>query len=228
VKEALDIGCGTGAWAIEFADHHPNTNILGIDLSPIQPSTVPINCTFEIDDATKDWNFIKKFDFIHTRAITMGIGNWDRLVEQAYNFLNPGAWLELQEFHLPLGCEDGSMNGTSLEKWGQEVHRATAKVGINSLASLEHLKRMTDRGFIDLKEKELKIPLGPWAKGKQEKKIGTMAQKDLYDGMEGISTKLFLLLGYSKEEVTELLDKARVDLMNPEVSCSVCQMSMRR
>jgi hypothetical protein len=50
-----------------------------------------------------------------------------------------------------------------------------------------------------------------------------MAQKDLYDGMEGISTKLLLLLGYSKEEVTEFLDKARADLMNPEVSCSCLQ-----
>jgi hypothetical protein len=195
-------------------------NILGTDLSPIQPEVVPRNCSFEIEDATKDWTFTKEFDFIHTRAITMGIGNWDRLVEQAYTFLKPGGWLELQEFHLPLGCEDDSMKGTSLEKWGQEVHRATAKIGINSLASLQHAKRMTDRGFINMDEKQLKIPLGPWAKGNQEKKIGTMAQKDLYDGVEGISTKLFLLLGYSQEDVTEFLGKAKADLMNPEVSFS--------
>jgi hypothetical protein len=190
---------------------------LGTDLSPIQPETVPNNCTFKIEDATKDWSFVKDFDFIHTRAISMGIGNWDRLVEQAYTFLKPGGWLELQEFHLPLGCEDGSMTGTSVEKWGQEVHRATAKVGINSLASLEHAKRMAVRGFANINKMQLKIPLGPWAKGKQEKKLGEMAQKDLHDGMEGISTKLFLLLGYSQEEVTEFLNKARADLMNPEV-----------
>jgi hypothetical protein len=117
-----------------------------------------------------------------------------------------------------LGCEDGSVDDTALYKWGQEIHRATAKVGINSLAALEHPKRMTDRGFINVDKKQLKIPLGPWAKGKKEKKIGTMAQKDLHDGLEGISTKLFLILGYSKEEATEFLEKVKADLMNPEVS----------
>jgi hypothetical protein len=170
-----------------------------------------------VDDATKDWNFIKNFDFIHTRAITMGIGDWPRLINHAHTFLKPGGWLELQEFHLPLGCDDGSMAKDSpLEKWGQEIHRATAKVGIDSLASLAHKKRLEERGFVNLGTRQLKIPLGPWAKGKKEKKIGTMAQRDLYDGIEGISTKLFTLLGYEKEELVKFLDDTRAQLMDPE------------
>jgi hypothetical protein len=172
-----------------------------------------------VDDATADWNFGQKFDFIHTRAITMGIGNWDRLVEQAYGALNPNGWLELQEFHLPLGCDDGTMaEGSPLWKWGQEIHRATAKVGIDSLSSLKHPERMKENGFINIDEAELKIPLGPWAKGKKEKKIGIMAQKDLLDGIEGISTKLFSLLGYSEKEVADSLESAKEGLLNPDVS----------
>ena len=34
----LDIGCGTGIWAIEFADQHPSADVLGTDLSPTQPT----------------------------------------------------------------------------------------------------------------------------------------------------------------------------------------------
>ncbi|RKK74578.1 hypothetical protein BFJ71_g17250 [Fusarium oxysporum] len=38
VERVLDVGTGTGIWAIGFADDHPEAKVLGIDLSPIQPS----------------------------------------------------------------------------------------------------------------------------------------------------------------------------------------------
>ena len=34
----LDIGTGTGIWAIEMGDDYPDTDIIGTDLSPTQPS----------------------------------------------------------------------------------------------------------------------------------------------------------------------------------------------
>lgn len=34
----LDIGTGTGIWAIELGDEHPECEILGTDLSPTQPT----------------------------------------------------------------------------------------------------------------------------------------------------------------------------------------------
>jgi hypothetical protein len=37
MRRALDIGTGTGLWAIEFADLFPNAMVTGVDLSPIQP-----------------------------------------------------------------------------------------------------------------------------------------------------------------------------------------------
>lgn len=32
----IDIGTGTGIWAIDFADEHPESEVIGTDLSPIQ------------------------------------------------------------------------------------------------------------------------------------------------------------------------------------------------
>lgn len=34
-ESVLDLGTGTGMWAIDFADAHPEADVLGIDLSPI-------------------------------------------------------------------------------------------------------------------------------------------------------------------------------------------------
>lgn len=37
-KNILDIGTGTGIWAIEMADAFPETQIIGTDLSATQPT----------------------------------------------------------------------------------------------------------------------------------------------------------------------------------------------
>lgn len=51
--------------------------------------------------------------------------------------------------------------GSTLWRWGKDINRAAGKVGIDSLASLQHADRMRKRGFENVDMKELKIPLGP-------------------------------------------------------------------
>lgn len=36
----LDIGTGTGLWAMDMADRYPGGEVVGTDLSPIQPHLV--------------------------------------------------------------------------------------------------------------------------------------------------------------------------------------------
>ncbi|EQB58124.1 hypothetical protein CGLO_01662 [Colletotrichum gloeosporioides Cg-14] len=55
VKRVLDVGTGTGLWAIDFADEHPDAEVLGTDLSPVQTTHVPPNAKFEIDDVEEPW-----------------------------------------------------------------------------------------------------------------------------------------------------------------------------
>src|SRR4051795_1295425 len=51
----LDVGTGTGIWAMDFADDYPGAQVVGIDLSPIQPNYVPPNLQFEIFDLEEPW-----------------------------------------------------------------------------------------------------------------------------------------------------------------------------
>jgi ubiquinone/menaquinone biosynthesis C-methylase UbiE len=46
----LDVGAGSGAWAVEVATQFPEASVRGIDLSPIHPAHLPKNCEFLIAD----------------------------------------------------------------------------------------------------------------------------------------------------------------------------------
>lgn len=51
-KHILDIATGTGDWAIQVGDMFPNAEVVGTDLSPIQPEDVPPNVTFYVEDSS--------------------------------------------------------------------------------------------------------------------------------------------------------------------------------
>jgi hypothetical protein len=66
-------------------DEYPEAEIVGIDLSPIQPNWVPPNVRFQIDDAEAEWVYgSNTLDLVHARHMCMAIKDWPRLVGQAY------------------------------------------------------------------------------------------------------------------------------------------------
>lgn len=84
VQNVLDIGTGTGIWAIEMGDQLPAANVVGIDLSPIQPDWVPSNVHFVVDDAESEWLYPEDhFDYVHSRHTVMAIKDWPKLYKQA-------------------------------------------------------------------------------------------------------------------------------------------------
>lgn len=74
----LDISTGTGIWAIDAADAYPEAEVVGIDLSPIQPRWVPSNLQFEILDADAPWGFRDHhFSLFHVRIMNgFGVASW--------------------------------------------------------------------------------------------------------------------------------------------------------
>ncbi|KAK4543141.1 hypothetical protein LTR36_005919 [Oleoguttula mirabilis] len=214
VRNVLDIGCGTGAWVIEFAEAHPDCRVTGADLSPIQPTLVPPNVEFIVDDITSPWIYMQRFDYIHSRAITVGIADWSGLVEQCWKNLEPGGWVEFQEYHMPVTADDGTMaNGPAFQLWNDSLKAATTKVGIHLDAILNVPPTLKQRGFVNLGTAGTKWPIGPWPKGKREKKIGELTEKDLSSAIEGSSLRLFTkVLGWSMEEVQKLVKEVERDI----------------
>jgi hypothetical protein len=58
-----------GRWAIEVAQEHPSTTVMGMDLAPIQPRDIPANCSFVVGDLTVDLEDFHdaSVDLVHSR-----------------------------------------------------------------------------------------------------------------------------------------------------------------
>jgi hypothetical protein len=75
-------------------DEYPEAEVVGIDLSPIQPTWVPPNVRFLVDDAEADWLYVPNtLDFIHARHVCMTIKDWPRLLSQAYEYVFSASFL---------------------------------------------------------------------------------------------------------------------------------------
>ncbi|KAL5593467.1 hypothetical protein FOBRF1_012569 [Fusarium oxysporum] len=199
----LDIGTGTGIWAIQFGDEHPSATVVGNDLSPIQPDWVPPNVKFIVDDVEAEWVEPIPYDYIHCRYMAGSIKDWPRLLRQAYANLKPGGWIELQETANTLYSEDDSIKpDNALVQMMDHLKLACDKIGRTMDPAPSFQQWAKEAGFASVKEERFKLPIGPWPKDERLKEIGTLMGVNMREGVAAFTAVLFTdVLGWSREEV---------------------------
>ncbi|KAM0076054.1 hypothetical protein ACKRZS_011840 [Fusarium odoratissimum] len=218
-KRVLDMGTGTGSWAIDYADANPQAQVIGVDLSPIQPALVPPNVSFEIDDLEKEWTWTQKFDFIFARMMLGCFTDLPQIIKVAFDNLEPGGYLELQDMSLPARSDDGTLHPESyLSKWCRSCFEAGQNLGRPVFPTTEYKNYLAAAGFVDIVEVQQKWPTNPWPRDRKFKELGAWACANIAGGLDGLSLAYFTRgLGWSTEETRVFCAHVRKDLQNPKI-----------
>lgn len=182
-KRVVDIGCGTGIWAIAFATERPDSHVLGLDITLPQPKSAPGNCSFAVADAEGDWSFATEpFDLIYGRMLINSIRNWSRYLQRCLQHLKSGGWLELNDVAHRFFAEDECSEADSpmLRWWRVVFQESSRNNGIDVDDTYKHAQQMRNSGFNGVRERVFKWSVGSARASTQEvKAIGDLLYQNL-------------------------------------------------
>ncbi|KDN62706.1 hypothetical protein CSUB01_08512 [Colletotrichum sublineola] len=202
-QKILDVGTGTGAWAIEVGDSQPQSVVIGIDMSPIQPEYVPSNV--QIDDLNESWTFSdNSLDYVHMRFLAGSVRNWKFTMKEAYRCLRTGGILESSEPSFVIESDDGTVDEHSawnqwpriFDKYGKQTGQTFSVVqhGIQKGA-------IEEAGFSNVEEFNCKIPIGSWPEDREQRQLGQYAQKVMETDALGFIMRPAASIGWTIEQI---------------------------
>ncbi|RSL58402.1 hypothetical protein CEP54_007798 [Fusarium duplospermum] len=231
-QNILDIGTGTGIWAINIADEFPSAKVIATDITPTQPSFVPPNLEFQIDDAQMEWTFEPEtFDFIHIRYLQGSIEDWDKLYGQVYKALKPGGWFQHIEPDLQMLSQNPDIivdEKHIFSRWAQVFNEVGQKMGRTfDFTNRKQEKMAQTAGFSRITYQAHKIPVGRWPKDKKKKELGSFVGLSFSQALDGfVKMPLCEILGWSPEEMQLFGVEMRKVLMDPKTQATGCVFSM--
>ncbi|KAJ4025670.1 hypothetical protein NW752_003144 [Fusarium irregulare] len=185
--KVLDVGTGSGIWAIDFADAYPSSTVTGTDLSPIQPSFIPPNVQYHIEDATSPWTFPPShFDLIHIRYLIGAISDWGALFKEAFGCCAPGGYIESAEINPLFVSDDGSIDNVDpLQTWNKICRECEGAFGGDFCQIRDDVGLVKKAGFEELQVTDFKVPVGGWAKDEKLRRVGQFLRASIENDLEG-------------------------------------------
>lgn len=161
----LDVGTGTGEWAMGMAERWPDCKVIGIDISPTFERAIPLNCHFQVMDGEDPWPWADdSLDMVHYRHMSGAFRDWGVVYGETLRCLKPGGWVEVLEFHDHEGEKnfyDRFPPHSLMHKAAKDIERAEVKHGKHR--GIDHMDPvlLERNGFVDCEVHEHIIPLDP-------------------------------------------------------------------
>ncbi|KAL1996972.1 hypothetical protein VTN49DRAFT_7837 [Thermomyces lanuginosus] len=151
-----------GIWAIDFADQHPQAEVLLLGVTPGRPEIDAAflrTLSFWWTTSSLTWTYESNpFDYIHARLLALSIKDFGKLIKQCYRSVKPGGWVEFQDLDAYPYSEDGRYKSTALERYYNEVYGAFEQAGVEVRPGPKLKQWFKDAGFVNIHVEKFVIP----------------------------------------------------------------------
>lgn len=203
---------------INSAKENPTSFVIGTDLSQIQPVPWMSNCKFVVENSElEDWTFPDLFDYVHLRGMHTCFNNTQTVMTRAFNHMNPGGWIELQDGSWDLQSIDGSADNTALAHFSHMVRAGGMAIGRDLTKARLYKEQLLQVGFVDVMERVIPIPGNPWCLGQKKKRIGSYTAAAWSSFVPDSFRKFVNNSGLSQTEIDNLIAQAKHDASNPGI-----------
>ena len=216
----LDLGCGTGIWAIEMAKIYPNAYFLGIDLAAIQPQNRPINCDFHAPcDFEGLWALGEdSWDLINLRMGCGSVSSWPDLYRRVIAHLRPGGSFEQIEIDFEPRCEPGDPPPQLMKRWYSELKEATETVRRPIAYQKNTPDMLKAAGFVEIVHQIVGLPMNRWPEVEHENKVGRWYNLALSESLETLSLAPFSRCkGMSVEDIRKYAAEVKSEVFNKQI-----------
>ncbi|PFH57466.1 hypothetical protein XA68_15029 [Ophiocordyceps unilateralis] len=218
-QKIIDIGTGTGTWAIDVADLYPSASVIGTDLSAIQPKWVPVNVRMFVDDCEgPEWLHGSGYDLVFFRGMAGVLRDVRGVLERAYPRIKTGGWVEFQDIIPQIFCDDGTMNDDdALRLFHEAAFQGLRRFGCDPLRAVRLGETLQEAGFADVRSTTKTIPISTWPRDGQMKTLGLLMETVMLESLAALAAKPLAALGLSSEQRQGLLEHAEKSLVDNTV-----------
>jgi len=188
-RDILDVGSGSGRWALDMALTFPHANVVGLDLVPPPADMTtgggsagdarPANYAFVPGNVLEALPFGNAtFDYTHQRLLFAAIPRprWPQVAAELVRVTRPHGWVELVEGNVGAGA--ASPAEQIFTQWALTV-TAMRQIDLQIGPHLPTFLR--DAGFTNVDVREVQIPIG-----KHGGRLGRMMQTDVLAVIQGL------------------------------------------
>jgi hypothetical protein len=187
--------------------------VIGVDLSPIQPTWIPPNLKFFVDDIEDTWIHGNDFDLIHLRFVICLIKDVGGLLSTCFENAAPGGWIEVQEFGGRVECEDGTIPQAYAPNLVLDMCEEALRLGGMEFRIGNQLEGpLRAAGFVNVRCKTIRVPVGVWARHKTLRVAGYFMSIALSDLFTAMAARSLLNLGLSRETLEQRVQQAKEEL----------------
>ncbi|PKY12306.1 hypothetical protein RhiirB3_397225 [Rhizophagus irregularis] len=222
--KVIDLGCGTGQWAIDMSSKYPLSTFIGIDITA---SLFPSDDEKPNNLAFLQHNLIENpgvpfpdriFDFTYMRNLAFGLNDyngWFHVINEAVRVTNLNGCIEIMNYDLYRDFTKEIHAGPIFSKLHASMNELHEKDNIKMPTAsdvMEYLRRTNQITNIQVEEQV--TPLGSWGG-----KLGEFMLLNVTMTLKGFKVFLQPLMNISGDEYDNLLNEIRNECAKYKTRC---------